>query len=159
VQHRHGRLVGTGLAPAAVLGRLLQRAGDAPGIAPGEDAALEVERVAALHEPADQYLRLVFALVLRLAGARRALRFAFGAMGGSGSAARRRRRDRRAIAARTAVPGRRLADLLADLAREVERFAVLVGAAQPLRLVDLDAQRRLGGGLGMLGEQALRRID
>src|SRR6185312_7938441 len=50
-QHRHGRLVGAGLASPAVLGRLLQRAGDALGIAPSEEAALEVERVALLHHP------------------------------------------------------------------------------------------------------------
>src|SRR5262245_19370384 len=48
VEHRHGGLVGRGLAAPAALGRPLQGQGDPVRIARLEDRFLEVERVAAL---------------------------------------------------------------------------------------------------------------
>src|SRR6266851_1153961 len=102
----------------------------------------------------DQYFRLALAVA----------RFAFGAMAGPlapSLAVRRRRRGgpRRRVAARNALPRRRLADLLPDLASEVLRFSVLVGAAEPLRFVDLDAQRGFRRGLRMRREHGLHRVD
>src|SRR6185312_17245581 len=57
-QHRHGRAIGIGFASLAVLGRALERSGDARRAPEREDAALEIERVALPRHPARPAMRI-----------------------------------------------------------------------------------------------------